>query len=99
MSDSPPQVITVEIYGQQYPIKSSLDAAYVVELAAFVDQRMHAAAGETPSGESLKIAVLAALNIADEFFRCRHERIEGTEWRERAEAIESLLDRALANSP
>ena len=37
----------------------------------YVDEKMRAAADSTPTGDSLRLAVLAALNIADELFRCR----------------------------
>ena len=68
------RVVNVEIHGQRYPIRSALDAAYVAELAAFVDEKMRLAARESPAGDTLKLAVLAALNIADECFRARDER-------------------------
>ena len=71
------RVIHVEIHGQRYPIRSGLDATYVAELAAYVDEKMRLAAHECPAGDTLKIAVLAALNIADEYFRARdadHDR-------------------------
>ena len=67
------RIVTVDIHGQRYPIKSSLDAAYVAELAAYVDQKMRLALQECPSGDTLKVAVLAALNIADEYFRAGDE--------------------------
>ena len=63
------RIVTVEIHGQRYPIRSSLDPAYVAELAAYVDEKMRLALRESPSGDTLKVAVLAALNIADEYFR------------------------------
>ena len=47
--------------------------AYVAELAAYVDEKMRLAARESPAGDTLKLAVLAALNIADEFFRACDE--------------------------
>ena len=65
------RVVTVEIQGLRYPIRSELDEQYVIELARYVDAKMARAGHEVPTGESLKIAVLAALNIADELFRCR----------------------------
>src|SRR6185436_270360 len=64
-------VIGVEIHGQRYPIRSALDPEYVGRLALYVDQKIRAAAETTPNGDSLRLAVLAALNIADELFRCR----------------------------
>ena len=73
-------IVTVDIHGQRYPIKSSLEAAYVAELAAYVDEKMRLAQKECPSGDTLKVAVLAALNIADEYLRVGdqvHDRQDG----------------------
>ena len=93
MDDS--RVIQVEIHGQQYPIRSSLDPAYVAELAAYVDMKMRAASRET-SGDTLRVAVLAALNIADECFRMQQDdRERRIELSLRAEELERLLDNAL----
>ena len=47
MSD-PSRVVSVEIHGQQYPIRSGLDPAYVAELAAYVDEKMRLAAANRP---------------------------------------------------
>ncbi len=44
---------------------------YVARLATYVDEKMRAAADSTPTGDSLRLAVLTALNVADELFRCR----------------------------
>tara|TARA_B110000014_G_scaffold140841_1_gene97697 strand:+ start:1553 stop:1870 length:318 start_codon:yes stop_codon:yes gene_type:complete len=64
-------IIHVEILGQQYPIRSQLDSTYVSELASYVHQKMVAASDRSPAADSARVAVLAALNIADEYFRCR----------------------------
>lgn len=93
--DDPSRVVHVEIHGQQYPIRSSLDATYVTELAAYVDQKMRAASRET-TGDTLKVAVLAALNIADECFRIRADELRRRESiTTRAEELERMLDLAL----
>ena len=90
------RVVTVEIHGQQYPIRSGLDPAYVAELAAYVDEKMRLAARESPSGETLKLAVLAALNIADEYFRILDdERRQNDQVASRAAALERMLNLAL----
>jgi cell division protein ZapA len=89
-------VVTVEIQGQRYPVRSALEPAYVLELAAYVDDKMRAAADETPTGDSLKIAVLAALNIADEYFHFRRTAAPDARMMERAEGIERVLDAVLA---
>jgi len=64
------RIIDVEIYGQKYRIrvKGEEDEKYIGHLTAYVDQKMHEIAVKSKSAETLKIAVLAALNIADELF-------------------------------
>jgi cell division protein ZapA len=90
------RVIPVEINGQRYPIRSTLDPEYVARLASFVDEKMRAAADSTPTGDSLRLAVLAALNIADELFRCRDQtRLRDGHLAERTEEIERIVDRVL----
>lgn len=90
-------VVQVEIRGQRYPIRSVLDAQYVHSLAAYVDEKMQAAADSTPSGDAIRLAVLAALNIADELFRCQEAQQGGrAALAERTRAIERLVDAALS---
>ena len=91
-------VITVEIAGQRYPIRSALDERYVTELAAYVDQKMRAASDSAPASDMLGLAVLVALNIADEFFRERERETQSSsdELHERAIRLERIVDEALA---
>ena len=93
------RLVTVDINGLRYPIRSHLDPAYVADLALYVERKMELASRESPAGDTLKIAVLAALNIADEYFRARQD---GTSQRtglaERALELERLLDLALADT-
>jgi cell division protein ZapA len=89
-------IISVEIQGQRYPIKSALDPAYVRELAGYVHAKMAAAAEEAQAADTLRIAVVAALNIADEFFRSRDGHPDPGALARRAADLESLLDRAIA---
>src|SRR5262245_65801517 len=94
------RVIPVEIAGQRYPIRSTLDDQYVARLAIYVDEKMRAAAESTPTGDTLRLAVLAALNIADELFRCREaNRASNGEIAQRAGELERLLARVLMASP
>jgi cell division protein ZapA len=91
-------VITVEIAGQRYPIRSALDERYVTELAAYVDQKMRAASDAAPTSDMLGLAVLVALNIADEFFREREREIPtmSDDLQQRAMRLERIVDAALA---
>ena len=91
-------VISVEIHGQRYPIRSTLDQEYVSRLASYVDDKMRAAADSTPTSDALRLAVLAALNVADELFRCRDAtRLRTGEIAERAGELERVLDRLLGS--
>jgi cell division protein ZapA len=89
-------VVPVEIQGERYPIRSALEPEYVARLALYVDEKMRAAASAAPTGDTLRLAVLAALNIADELFRCRElTRERDGRLAERAGELERLLDRVL----
>jgi cell division protein ZapA len=90
------RVIPVEIHGQRYPIRSTLDPEYVARLAAYVDDKLRAAGDATPTNDPLRLAVLTALNIADELFRCRDVTdARNGELAERAGELERMLDRIL----
>jgi len=73
-----PTYITVEIYDQIYHL-SGQDLARTRRLAARVDERMRAVAAAGRTADSLRVAVLAALNLADEVARAEEQlsKIEG----------------------
>ena len=93
------KLVQVEIYGQRYTLKGSEDSAYVESLAAHVDKRMNELAETSSTVDSLKVAVLAAVNIADEYFRLKLSG-EGVEDRihEMTEQIGGLLDEVIAKA-
>ena len=89
-------VVTVEIAGQRYPIRSGLDARYIAELASYVDQKMRDASDSAPTTDMLGLALLVALNIADEYFRASQQQSSAHgELNERALRLEQLVDEAL----
>ena len=89
-------VVTVEIAGQRYPIRSGLDPSYVIELAAYVDRKMRVATDSAPASDMMGLAVLVALNLADECFRARQQSSSAHgELNERALRLEQLVDDAL----
>jgi cell division protein ZapA len=92
-----PRVVHVEVHGQCYPIKTTLEPGYVQDLAAYVHQKMALASDASPSSDTLALAVLSALNIADELFRMRDQQIDDAgSISERAQALERIVDQALA---
>jgi cell division protein ZapA len=89
-------LVSVEILGQRFPIRSTLDAEYVRQLASYVDDKMRAAEDLTPGNDALRVALVAALNLADELFRCRGLG-DGTaaSLTDRTQRLEHLVDQAL----
>jgi cell division protein ZapA len=91
---SPP--VKVQIFGQPYSIQGELDARYVQKLAKYVDEKMQAIADATGTVDTQKLAVLAALAIADELHGMQRERSDEEQLlREQAERCLTLVERAL----
>ena len=89
--------MTVEIAGQRYPIRSELEERYVTELAAYVDRKMRAASDAAPASDTMGLAILVALNLADECFRARADQSNANgEISQRAIRIEQIVDQVLA---
>src|SRR5271165_2451171 len=65
MDETPAEYVTVQIYDQTYHL-SGQDAEHIRQLAAQVDEKMRAVAAQGRTVDSLRVAVLAALNLADE---------------------------------
>jgi cell division protein ZapA len=88
--------VKIQIYDQSYNVNADGNEEYLHELAAYVDGKMRSIAESTHMVESLKVAVLAALNIADEMFqtRKRQQEIEGP-LRQRVENCVSMVEKAL----
>lgn len=63
--------IRVEIYDQEYHMRGELDPEYIQKLAKFLDARMRSIAERTHTVDSLRVAILAALNLADEYHQLK----------------------------
>jgi cell division protein ZapA len=88
--------VKVDIYDQSYSINAGENEEHVKELAAYVDAKMREVAEATHMVDSLKVAVLAALNISDELLtlRRRQQEVEGP-LRERVEKCVAMVEHAL----
>jgi len=86
----------VEIFGSEYHIRADADTDYVKTVAAYVDAKMSEIAQSQSLVSSTKVAILAAINIADELFKERRKR-EQTEQdvSEKAQALSEVLARSL----
>ena len=96
------QSVAVEIYDQVYHLRG-IDPAYIEQLARVVDAKMRAVSAHGNTVDSLRVAVLAALNIADELetLRQRNEVLVGSlsvsqvTLRSRAGSLAGMLDEIL----
>lgn len=95
MADKPSQV-HVEIFGQTYAVRAGTEPGYVEQLAAHVDAQMREVSRAGGAVDSLRIAVLAALNITDAYFQLRG-RLEqsGSHLEKRAAALARELGNVL----
>ncbi|MBN6186640.1 cell division protein ZapA [Aneurinibacillus sp. BA2021] len=73
MSGQNKERVVVEIYGQYYTMKGDSSSSHMRMVAGYVDDKMRKIASANPRLDTNKLAVLAALNMADEYFRLRLE--------------------------
>jgi cell division protein ZapA len=90
--------VRVEIYDQTYQLRGS-DAEYIGQLADYVDTKMRLIAQQAATVDSLRLAVLAALNIADEYLvlKRKYDSI-ASDYHARAEQLSGALDEVLEES-
>ena len=95
--------VVVDIYDQVYQLRG-VDPVYIERLASVVDSKMRSVASHGSTVDSLRVAVLAALNIADELLtlRTRHDQLMGSleqsqsTMRTRTGSLSGMLDEVLA---
>jgi cell division protein ZapA len=95
---NPTGSVRVEIFDQVYNLRGS-DADYILKLAEYVDGKMRAVSEQTSTVDSVRLAVLAALNIADEYHLLRR-RLEkpSPDAQQRASKLASALDEVLQDT-
>jgi cell division protein ZapA len=91
--------VRVEIFDQVYNLRGS-DADYIIRLAEYVDMKMRAVSEQTATVDSVRLAVLAALNIADEYHMLkRHQEAPPpSETRQRTSKLAKALDEVLQDT-
>ncbi len=90
--------VRVEIFDQSYNLRGT-DPDYILKLADYVDTKMRALAEQTSTVDSLRLAVLTALNIADEYhlLKKKYDGVAG-DFNARAHDLTSALDEVLSES-
>jgi cell division protein ZapA len=87
------RTMEISIMGQKFMIKSESDDEYVGKVAKFVDTKIGEVMQSTKSVASLNVAILAAMNIADEYFKFRRDRQDRfTKVEKKIEDLIELID-------
>ncbi len=95
VTDARNSSVRVEIFDQAYNLRGT-DADYILKLAEYVDGKMRSVAEQTQTVDTSRVAVLAALNIADELHLLKRNREEGkTDYLKRAHYLADALDEVL----
>jgi len=90
--------VRVEIFDQAYNLRGS-DPEYILKLAEYVDSKMRAVAEATNTIDTVRLAVLAALNIADEYHLLKKKQDGGaTDYQQRAHQLAHALDEVLGEN-
>lgn len=90
------QSIRVEIYNQTYNIRSDGDNDYILRLAEYVDSKMRELSSGTLTVDSLKVAILAALHIADEYHQLKSQQEQtDAQLASRSAEMTEMLDHVL----
>lgn len=85
--------IKVQIFGNEFTIKNVYDPDYIESLASYVDKKMKEVAGSSGLVSTNKIAILAALNIAEELFGMHDKKSKSKDVKIIKEKIESLIQK------
>jgi cell division protein ZapA len=89
--------VRVEIFDQAYNLRGS-DPEYILNLAEYVDAKMRAVAEATNTIDTVRLAVLAALNIADEYHLLKRRQDNGSsDYRQRVHQLAQALDQVLGD--
>ena len=92
------QTIRVVIYNQTYSIRSDGDNQYITDLASYVDSKMREISSGTLTVDSLKVAILAALHIADEYYQLKNaQAVTDAQLGARSSECSAMLDKLLKN--
>ncbi len=101
MQESPEkeQVVKVVIFGEEYPIRGYADRESILRVADYVDKKMREIALRSKNRSPNKVAILTALNLADELLYLKDQsENEQTEIEDRAKNLMDILDSSLSSS-
>ncbi len=97
--DSPKNRVRVNIYGEEYTVRSDGDEDYIRSVSDYVDRKMREISDKITNKSPARVAILAALNITDEYFKEKKlENKDISSFEKRASDIITMLDDKLSDT-
>ena len=88
--------VKVNIFGNNYNIQGDASSEYIAQIASYVDEKMEEVSSNLSTGNQVHIAILAALNIADEYFQLKNMESNITSKIEnKASSLIAMIDESL----
>ena len=87
--------VVVSIFGKEYSLVADVDPEYIKKTAQYLDSKMREVSGSFPNITEARVAVLAALNIADELFKLRDNHEDNAQFERRIGEMTRLLSEVL----
>ena len=84
--------VCVDIFGSEYVIKGDGNSDYTKEVAGYVDSKMREISVVTSNVSSLKVAILTALNLADEVYKLKREKVTTDKMKEKVDALVNVME-------
>ena len=98
--DNAENLVKVDIYGKEYTVKGQADSTYIESVAEYVDSKMKEVDANVPFESSLRVAILAAMNITDELFSQKSSKIvKNDDLEEKAKILAQALEDTLEGTP
>ena len=91
MNEERANTVSATILGKEYVLRAGDDTGYVQQVAKFVKERTEEMKNMAPSITPVEIAVLTAINIADELLKIRHSAVTDDDVKEARDRIRTLI--------
>lgn len=92
-------LVKVDIYGKEYTVKGQADSSYIESVAEYVDSKMKEVDANVPFESSLRVAILAAMNITDELFSQKSlKSVNNDDLEEKAKILAQALEDTLEST-
>jgi cell division protein ZapA len=69
------RLVEIKVFGQTYTVKTDAEEDYIQEVARYVNEKMDEVLKKTKSVSTLNVAILTALNVADDLLREKEKRV------------------------